>query len=138
MKTLEDAQKKAEEWIGSSGNVSQLVSEADAKAKQNYDALLPSWESLQILIRMIRAWFSGEYRVPMGTVVGGIAALMYLVDPFDLIPDSVPVFGYMDDAAVIAAVMRLNLTQISRFRLWEVALPNREAKNRASAGEADD
>ena len=83
--------------------------------------LLSSWESLHIVLRMIRNWVSGRYSMPIATVLGGIAAVLYFVDPLDLIPDSIPVLGYLDDAVVIAAFIRLNRGEISRFRNWEVS-----------------
>lgn len=126
MKTLEEAQERARSVVASDGEVSQLLSEASGKAQRSYEFLLSSWESLQTLIRMIRAWLGNEYAVPIATVVGGVAALIYFVDPFDLIPDYLPVFGYLDDAAVIAAVVRLNLSEVSRFRNWEAALGSRK------------
>lgn len=36
-----------------------------------------------------------------------IAALAYFVLPFDFIPDWLPVFGYADDAAVLATAIRV-------------------------------
>jgi uncharacterized membrane protein YkvA (DUF1232 family) len=44
--------------------------------------------------------------VPRGSkflLAGGIA---YLAFPFDLIPDFIPVIGYLDDAVVVAALLR--------------------------------
>jgi uncharacterized membrane protein YkvA (DUF1232 family) len=49
-----------------------------------------------------------------------VAAIIYFLTPFDLIPDGVPVFGLMDDAAVIGCVARANLTALSNFRKWEI------------------
>ena len=36
-----------------------------------------------------------------------IAALAYLVLPFDILPDAIPVVGVIDDAAILWAVLRL-------------------------------
>jgi uncharacterized membrane protein YkvA (DUF1232 family) len=36
-----------------------------------------------------------------------VGALAYFVLPFDVIPDMLPVLGYTDDAAVLAAAIRL-------------------------------
>jgi uncharacterized membrane protein YkvA (DUF1232 family) len=36
-----------------------------------------------------------------------IGALAYFVLPFDIIPDVLPILGYTDDAAVLAAAIRL-------------------------------
>jgi uncharacterized membrane protein YkvA (DUF1232 family) len=49
-----------------------------------------------------------------------VAAVIYFVSPFDLIPDSIPVLGLIDDASVLTFVARSNLTLISNFRKWEI------------------
>jgi uncharacterized membrane protein YkvA (DUF1232 family) len=128
VKTLEQAKEKAEEFIHSKDKVVELLSQSIPKAKRNYEFLLEPWESLQILLRMVRAWLGGRYSPPIVTVLGGIAALVYFVDPFDMIPDTVPVLGYLDDTAVIAAVVRMNLTAVSRFRNWETSFRNRRVQ----------
>src|SRR5205807_1931573 len=62
-----------------------------------------SWPYLQAMLRLIRAYFRGEYRnVSQEALVFIVAAVSYLVDPFDLIPDEIPFLGFLDDATVIA------------------------------------
>jgi uncharacterized membrane protein YkvA (DUF1232 family) len=41
-----------------------------------------------------------------------LGALAYFVLPIDLIPDILPVLGYADDAAVLAAALRLVASHI--------------------------
>ena len=125
VKTLEQAREKAKEFVRSKNKLARLLSVSIRKAKQNYEFLLAPWESLQILFRLIRAWLGGRYSPPILTVIGGIAALVYLVEPFDMIPDPVPVLGYLDDGTVVAAVVRMNLTAVSQFRNWEASFRNR-------------
>ncbi len=36
-----------------------------------------------------------------------VGAIVYFIVPDDLIPDSIPVLGYADDAAVLAGAMKL-------------------------------
>lgn len=47
----------------------------------------------------------------MATRSIALGALLYFINPFDLIPDSIPVVGYLDDFAV----MTLALTQIHKI-----------------------
>lgn len=91
VKTLEEAKEKAEGFIHSKDQVAELLWQSIPRAKRNYEFLLEPWESLQILLRMVRAWLGGRHTPPMVTILGGIAALVYFVDPCDLIPDTVPV-----------------------------------------------
>ena len=117
--TFEQAQSSARSYVGDEKRLAKLVAQASRDAKTHYESLLGSWESLQILIRVIRAQIAGKYRVPLTALTMAIAAVIYFVNPLDVIPDSIPVFGFLDDAAVIAFVMKSNRTVISNFRTWE-------------------
>jgi uncharacterized membrane protein YkvA (DUF1232 family) len=44
-------------------------------------------------------------RVPRRAKVALVLLLAYLVFPFDLVPDFVPVIGYLDDAIAVAAAL---------------------------------
>ena len=45
-------------------------------------------------------------RVPRGWKVASGFALVYLAVPFDLVPDFIPVLGQLDDAILVALVLR--------------------------------
>jgi uncharacterized membrane protein YkvA (DUF1232 family) len=47
-----------------------------------------------------------DHRVPRRTKLLLAALIAYLVLPFDLVPDFIPVAGYLDDAVVIAFALR--------------------------------
>ena len=48
----------------------------------------------------------GDPRVPRSTKVMLVPAIAYLASPIDLIPDFIPVVGYLDDAVVLAWAIR--------------------------------
>jgi uncharacterized membrane protein YkvA (DUF1232 family) len=48
----------------------------------------------------------GDRRVSTGWKVASALALVYLAFPFDLIPDFIPVAGQLDDAILVALVLR--------------------------------
>jgi len=51
-----------------------------------------------------RLWgYLRDGRVPLWRKLVGVAAVAYLVWPFDLIPDFIPILGWLDDAGVLVA-----------------------------------
>jgi uncharacterized membrane protein YkvA (DUF1232 family) len=121
--TFGQAMRKAEGYIARKENLDELLKKAGRKAERNYDFLLSVWESLQTLVRLILAWLNGKYRSPAATVLMSVAAIIYFVNPYDFIPDSIPVLGLVDDASVITFVVRANAREVSRFRNWEGVPP---------------
>lgn len=48
-----------------------------------------------------------DRRVPWRARFPALVGLSYLVSPIDLIPDDIPVFGYLDDFVVVALAMKI-------------------------------
>ena len=53
-----------------------------------------------------------DRRTPLYVKAALIGAVVYFIIPDDLIPDSIPVLGYADDAAVMAAAMKIFASHI--------------------------
>ena len=99
-----------------------LVDQAAAKAHKQHGALHKLRGDFLELLGMIRAWASGKYSVvPWKSLVLGIAAVLYFVNPFDLVPDFLPLTGLVDDVAVLAYVLRSLQKDLARFRDWQQA-----------------
>ena len=80
------------------------------------------WAYLQTMLRLVRAHHRGEYdQVSKDALMWIIAALNYLVDPFDLIPDKTPFLGFVDDATVIAFAAGKTRQTLDDFMTWETA-----------------
>ena len=79
-----------------------------------------SWPYVQTMLRLIRAYFRGEYRnVSQEGLLWIITAMNYFVDPFDLIPDEVPFLGFVDDATVMAFAIGRTRQALDDFMTWE-------------------
>ncbi len=60
-----------------------------------------------LLMMIVSDYHSGRYRrLPMRTIWTIVFALLYIVGPFDLIPDIIPGLGWLDDAFVVGLVFR--------------------------------
>lgn len=52
---------------------------------------------------MLKDFATRKYtEIPMGTILAIVGTLVYILNPFDLIPDFIPAFGYLDDAATFS------------------------------------
>ena len=114
--TLEEALRKAKGYVAHTDSLCELLEKADRKAERNYEFLFPAWESLQALVRLIRAWLLGRYPAPPVVILMATAAVVYFVYPLDFIPDGIPVLGFVDDTSVITFVAKASIQHLSRFR----------------------
>jgi uncharacterized membrane protein YkvA (DUF1232 family) len=118
--TLEQATIKAAPYVRHTKKLLWLLEQATRKSQRCYEFLLAPWESLQIFLRLLRAHLAGKFCASAGSILIVVAAVIYFVSPFDLIPDSIPVLGLIDDTSVLICVARSNLTLISNFRKSEI------------------
>ncbi len=113
-------EKRAQEILSDLEKTADVVEQASAKARAKAGSLRSIWGDLQALLRLLRAWANRSYtRVPWGAVVMALAAVLYLLNPLDLAPDFIPLVGYVDDATVIAFVIRSIQKELDKFREWE-------------------
>ncbi|MDN8848677.1 DUF1232 domain-containing protein, partial [Staphylococcus aureus] len=59
-----------------------------------------------VMISLVKAYVEGRYReIPIGSLIAIVAALIYFLTPVDMMPDIIPSFGFLDDAAVVSAAL---------------------------------
>jgi uncharacterized membrane protein YkvA (DUF1232 family) len=116
-----EAVEDARSYIKNPERLGGLLNEAARKvASVPREPFKDIWAYLQTMLRLLRAYHRGDYRqVPPNALISMIAAVAYVVNPFDLIPDSVPFLGFLDDAAVIAFAVRKTRDVLDDFMLWE-------------------
>ena len=72
-----------------------------------------------VMVSMIKSYVKKEYTdVPVQTIVAMVASLLYLISPKDLIKDSIPVLGLLDDIAVIALSWRYTVGEANKYQIW--------------------
>jgi len=60
-----------------------------------------------LLFSIIKNYINGVYKeIPFWSLAAVTFALIYVINPIDLIPDFIPVVGYIDDVLVIATCLK--------------------------------
>lgn len=78
------------------------------------------FNDIKTVVSMIIDYSKGKYKdVPLNTFAAILFACIYLLMPIDLIPDLIPVFGVLDDIAVIRLILFLIKSDIEKYRLWK-------------------
>jgi len=122
-KLVERVRNSAAGYVRDPAKSARLIARALKKAGKKAGSkgpLAEVWQYLMALVRLLQAYLHGEYTgIPWASVVSATAAVLYFVMPLDLIPDFIPVGGFIDDASVIAFVVAQIKDDLDRFLQWE-------------------
>lgn len=122
-KVVEGYKNKAEKYVNNKEKTEKLLNEAREKLddvqgdKGPLDKVIGD---LKLLFSALNDWIRGNYKeFPIGSVVMIVIAVLYFVSPVDVIPDFIPVAGYVDDAAVIAFVISQVHGDLQKYKIWK-------------------
>ena len=117
----EEAEKVTEK------DIEKVVSRADEVDRQ-FAARGPLKRFIsdaRMLMALLKDYRAGNYRNALyGTIAAAAFALIYVFNPFDLVPDVLPFIGAVDDASVIAACLMLIERDLFKYRDWKVKQPD--------------
>ncbi|MBQ6402163.1 MAG: DUF1232 domain-containing protein [Firmicutes bacterium] len=135
LKELDKNKDKAKEYLRDNDKMEKLFKRFEEKLK-----LIPKvggeLSNIAVLLSMIRAYALKQYtQVPLGTIVFGIAGIIYVVNPFDLIPDAIPVVGVLDDAAVLGLVLNALHSDLQDYRKWRAEQEKQRKEKQPQAAE---
>ncbi len=79
----------------------------------------------RILMSLLRDYMKGSYRkIPWWTVAAVTTALMYVLNPVDIVPDFIPGVGLVDDAMVLGVCLKAIEQDLERYRKWKSPGPD--------------
>jgi uncharacterized membrane protein YkvA (DUF1232 family) len=79
-------------------------------------------EDGRMLTALVKDWRTGNYRRAMRwTIAAATFALIYVINPFDIVPDVLPFVGAVDDATVVAACLMLIERDLFKYRDWKIS-----------------
>lgn len=93
---------------------------------QDIEGKLPKLKTLfeqgKIMLSMVQDYWKGSYREIPYWAIGAVSlALLYVLNPVDIIVDVVPGIGYLDDATVVAFCLKLVQKELEKYQAWSAA-----------------
>lgn len=101
------------------------IARVNQRAQEIEDKLprLRQWmEHGKVMLELIKDYTAGRYReVPYWAISAIALALLYVLNPADVIPDMILGVGYLDDATVVAFCLKLIEKELARYTEWKAA-----------------
>lgn len=73
-----------------------------------------------VMVQMVKDYVKRDYReVPYWAISAVSLALLYVLNPLDVIPDVILGVGYLDDATVVAFALRLIEKELDKYKAWK-------------------
>lgn len=81
---------------------------------------LRQWmEQGRLMLSLVKDYVTGAYReVPYWAISATALALLYVLNPIDILPDLIPGIGYLDDATVVAFCLKLMERELEKYTAW--------------------
>ena len=119
-KALAPYKEEAESIIEDEDRFERIIQRLEKKLK-----LIPeigeSLSDIACMVSLVRSYIRKEYTdIPLGTIIGIVALVLYVVSPIDLIPDFIPGAGLLDDAALLALELKQIHSDVEEYKKWRI------------------
>ena len=115
---LDKGVEEAEEVIQNPSKVDEILLQLEEKLKE-VPAIGSTLADLPLMISMVKAWIKKEYTEVSPKVIAClVGAVIYLLKKKDLISDSIPIVGIVDDIAVLGLALKLSEPELKAYAEW--------------------
>lgn len=111
--------KKAKDLLKDPKNLSKKIDMSYKKLKDG-NLVKEEKNKLTSLILLIKDYISGDYKdISKKTIIYIIGAVLYFLNPLDLIPDMILAIGFIDDLSILSFVYKKVSNEISQYQDWK-------------------
>ncbi|WP_316798571.1 YkvA family protein [Pedobacter frigidisoli] len=114
------SQSRASAILKDKSKVSVTVENALGKAVSNRSDLEGVWDKMVLLLAVSKDFINGNYTaIPKRSIIAILGGLVYFLSPIDVVPDFVPVLGFIDDIFVLNLVYKQVLKDLEEYKTWK-------------------
>lgn len=115
---LENGYKDAEKVLKDPKEIDRLLMRAEKRIK-SIPLVGEKLADIPVMISVLKNYKDKKYTdIPLVSIISIISALLYFVSPIDIIPDTIPGIGYIDDIAVVAMCMNAIEKDMKKYLAW--------------------
>lgn len=86
-------------------------------------------DKAKMMFSLINDYRKRNYReIPWKSIAAVTGALLYVLNPLDLIPDFIPVIGMVDDASVLAICLKMVSDDLEKYMQWKTLSSSSETE----------
>lgn len=97
-------------------------------------SLSPYIDQVKTLFSLLQDYVKGDYReIPWWSLGSIVTALLYILLPFDAMPDMIPIAGFLDDAVVLKLCLDMitkDLVTYTQFKDQQRSKPSEAGTQR--------
>jgi uncharacterized membrane protein YkvA (DUF1232 family) len=99
--------------------MNEVLRQVDAKLAsvpilKNYVTDLP------VMVDLVKSYITKEYtNISPKVVLALVGSFLYMIKKKDIIPDSVPIIGMLDDLAVFGLALQISKPELNAFSEWK-------------------
>lgn len=114
------SQRSASAILNDKSKASVTVENALGKAVSNRSDLEGVWDKMVLLLAVSKDFINGNYTaIPKRSIIAILGGLVYFLSPIDVVPDFVPVLGFIDDIFVLNLVYKQVLKDLEEYKIWK-------------------
>lgn len=118
-KAIDGGMDKAKEFLDDPAKMDELLAQLQEKVQDLPATIGSAFASIPTMVDMVKGYLTQEYtEVSPKVVVALVSSFLYLVKGKDIIPDSIPVIGLVDDLAVVTVALKLCEPELEAFKAW--------------------
>lgn len=117
-KSLNDTFSTAKEYIKDPKKIETLFSDLKEKEKI-VNQITDKLQDFTLIVDMAKDYFAKRYtKLPIKTIIAVVATLIYVVNPFDIIPDTLVGIGITDDIGAVSLCIKMINSDLKDYKAW--------------------
>lgn len=117
-------QLKSNSLNNGNSNIDQVILDEDKikekASREDVGRFKKLVNQLKLAIDLIKDYRNKSYtEIPWRSIGLIAAAILYFFNPFDIIPDLLPIMGFADDAVLFASIFKSVRTDLEKYAAWK-------------------